>query len=59
LAQAEAMARHLVKEHWPAIERAAAALAEEGELSGVSLDRPVDAFSVALTLVSGNVGIWE
>jgi hypothetical protein len=39
LAQAEAMARHLVGEHWPAIVRVAEALAEEGELSGVALDR--------------------
>jgi hypothetical protein len=39
LQQCEAMARHLVEEHWPAIVRVARALAAEGELSGVLLDR--------------------
>jgi hypothetical protein len=39
LEQAERMAAHLVGEHWNAIGRVAAALAESGELSGVALDR--------------------
>jgi hypothetical protein len=40
-AQAEAMARHLVGEHWPAIVRVAEALADCGELSGAELERLV------------------
>jgi hypothetical protein len=39
LAQAEAMARHLVDRDWSAILRVAEALASEGELSGAALDR--------------------
>jgi hypothetical protein len=39
LEQAERMAAQLVGQHWDAITRVAAALASEGELSGVALDR--------------------
>jgi hypothetical protein len=39
LEQAERMARHLVDQHWPAICRIAQALAAEGELTGVALER--------------------
>jgi hypothetical protein len=39
LANTEAMAAHLVAKHWPRIVRVAGALAEAGELSGVSLER--------------------
>jgi hypothetical protein len=39
LEQAERMAKHLVGQHWDAIGRVAQALAEEGELSGVELER--------------------
>jgi hypothetical protein len=39
LQQVERMAAHLVYEHWAAVERVAAALAEEGELSALALDR--------------------
>jgi hypothetical protein len=39
IAQAEAMARHLVDRDWSAIVRDARALAEEGEISGTELER--------------------
>jgi hypothetical protein len=39
LAQCENMARYFVDEHWDAIVRVARALLDEGELSGVALDR--------------------
>jgi hypothetical protein len=37
--QAANMARHLVGEHWAAIASVAAALASDGEISGIALDR--------------------
>jgi hypothetical protein len=38
LAQAEAMARYLVDEHWDAIVRVAESLAAEGELGGARIE---------------------
>jgi hypothetical protein len=56
LKQTEAMARHLVAEHWDAIVRVAEALAAEGELSGARIEALFhgDDFSVSTAILLGS-----